>query len=322
MDIEKTEPPQGISKQANIVSIILTLVVIIALGKYLYDNIRIFESLHELKLSHTTILVLIYLVFILALSYLNKAIIYKLEPRVGSLEIVALQLINNLLNKILPKGGVAFRAMYFKKQYQLSFSHFLATFTGLIVVMLPSQALISLFSMLIIYIKTGAFNLIVIAGFVAILFSSLLIIILRPSFPVTNNWLLKVVNRLVEGWNIIVEDPKDLSVFLLLSMITFLIDAFNMFFVFYALGTPIMFSTALLLSSLSFILSFINITPDGLGIREGVYLYIASIIALPEPQILLGSLVQRAVSFSVCLVFSGFSYVYITHKRRNPPIMN
>jgi len=322
MDIEQTEPPQGLNKKANLVSIILTLIVFIALGKYYYDNIDIFESLQRLKLSHIAILVLFYLGFILTLSYLNKAIIHKLEPKVNSVEIVALQFINTLLNKILPKGGVAFRAMYFKKRYQLSYSYFLATFTGLIVVTLPSQALISLFAMLAIYLKTGVYNLIVIVGFAVILLGSLFIMILRPSFPSTNNRLLKVVNRLVKGWNIIVEDLSDLTVFVLLSMVTFLIDSFNMFFVFYALGTPIMVSTALLLSSLSIILSFINITPDGLGVREGVYLYIASIIAIPEPQILFGSLVQRAVSFSVCLIFGVLSYIYITSKRQNPTIVD
>ena len=322
MDIEQTEPSQGLNKKANLVSTILALVVFIALGKYLYDNIDIFESLQKLELSHIATLVLFYLVFILMLSYLNMAIIHKLEPKVGSVEIVALQFINTLLNKILPKGGVAFRAMYFKNRYQLSYSYFLATFTGLIVVGLPSQALISMFAMLAIYLKTGVYNLIVIAGFAAILLGSLFIMIFRPSFPSTNNRILKAVNRLVEGWNIIVEDLKDLTIFVLLSMVTFLIDSFNMFFVFYALGTPIMFSTALLLSSLSTILSFINITPDGLGVREGVYLYIAAIIAIPEPQILFGSLVQRAVSFSACLFFGGLSYVYITSRRQNPAIVD
>lgn len=310
------------NRKSNLISIVLTLVIFIALGKYLYDNREIFNSLQKLNMIDISILIILYFFFILALSYLNKVIIHKLDPRISTAEIVSLQFINNFLNKILPKGGVAFRAMYLKRHYQLSFSYFLATFTGLVVVNLVSQALISLGAMLVIYLKTGTYNLVIIFGFMAILFGSLFIIILKPTISANNNRILRSAARLVEGWKIIVNDPQDLAIFIFFSVLVLLLDALTLYVVFSALETPIQYSAALILSSLSLILSYINITPDGLGVREGVYIFISSIVALTQPQILLGSLVQRAISLIASLIFSGLGYVLLKKIKKSSPPLN
>jgi uncharacterized protein (TIRG00374 family) len=305
--------------KSNLISILLTVVIFIALGKYLYDNREIFNSLQKLNLTDILILIGLYFFFILTLSYLNKIIIHKLDPRISIAEIVSLQFINNFLNKILPKGGVAFRAMYLKRHYHLSFSYFLATFTGLVVVNLVSQALISLGAMLLIFLQTGTYNLLLVFGFNAMLLGSLFIIILKPSISANNNRILQSAQRLVEGWKVIVQDPQDLAVFIVISLLLLLQDALSFYVVFSALEIPIQYSTTLILSSLSIILSYINVTPDGLGVREGVYIYVSSIVALTEPQILFGSLVQRAISLIASLIFSGLGYVLLQKNKKSLP---
>lgn len=306
------------NNKSNLISVILTLGVIFALVKYLLDNKQMFDSLQHLTYSNILVLVLLYFLFILALSYLNKIIISKLDPNISTAEIIFLQFVNNFLNKILPKGGVAFRAMYLKKHYQLSYSYFLASFTGLVVVNLASQALISLGSIYLIYLKTGLVNLIIVFGFLVILMGSFIVMIFKPSISPSNNWIIRIARNLVEGWKLVVDDPKDLFLFILISVGVLLIDAFNMYIVFYALETPIEYSAALILSSISILLSYINITPDGLGVREGVYLYISSIVAISETQILFGSLVQRAVSLFASFLFGSLSYMLLknTLKKR------
>ena len=156
---------QNTNRKSNWISVILTVVVFVALIKYLYDNKEILDSLKTLTVFDILVLVFLYFVYIMVLSYLNKIIIKKLDPAIRTREIIFLQFINNLLNKILPKGGVAFRATYLKQHYQLSYSYFLASFTGLVVVNLASQALISLFAILVVYFETGSFNLIIFSGF-------------------------------------------------------------------------------------------------------------------------------------------------------------
>ena len=306
---------QNTARKNNPVSIVLTVIVFIALGKYLFENREIFDSLKKLNVPNLLILVLIYLIFILVLSYLNKIILHKLDPNIRTSEITLLQFVNNFLNKLLPKGGVAFRALYLKKHYSLPYSYFLASFTGLVVVNLASQALISLFAITLVYLRTGLYNFVIILGFLGILFGALLIMIFRPTIPGNDNWFFRNLRRLVEGWKLIVDDPKDLLRFIIISVVILLIDALNMYVVFYALKTPIQYSTALILSSISILLSYINITPDGLGIREGVYLYVSSIIGLSEIQIVFGSLVQRAVSFLPAFLFGSLGYILLSKNR-------
>jgi uncharacterized protein (TIRG00374 family) len=316
MSNHQSDIKSSTKNKSNLLSVILTLGVIFALVKYLLDNKEMFDSLHHLNYSHLLILVLLYFLFILVLSYLNKSIINKLDPNISTQEIVSLQFVNNFLNKILPKGGVAFRAMYLKNHYHLSYSYFLASFTGLVVVNLASQALVSLGSIYLIYLKTGLVNWIIVFGFLVILFGSFFVMIFKPAVSPSNNWILRSARRLVEGWKLVVDDPKDLLLFIIISMIVLLVDAFNMYIVFYALETPIQYSAALLLSSISIILSYINITPDGLGFREGIYIYISSIIAITETQILFGSLVQRAVSLLASLFFGSLSYILLKRSRK------
>ena len=120
----------------------------------------------------------------------------------------------------------------------------------------------------------------------------------------------------MDGWKIIVDDPKDLLQFIIISVVVLIVDSLNLYFVFYVLKTPIQYSTALILSSISILMSYINITPDGLGIREGVYVYISSVVGITETQILFGSLVQRAVALLASLLFGSVSYLFLRMIRK------
>ncbi len=62
------------------------------------------------------------------------------------------------------------------------------------------------------------------------------------------------------------------------------------------------------LSSLGIILSFLNFTPDGIGIREVVYVFSASIVQISQASVVLGSLVLRALSIITSLIVGGVGY--------------
>ncbi len=303
-------------RKSNLISFILTAIVIFALIKYLYENQGIFESLSKINVSSLFLLGVLYLVYILTLSFLNQRIFRKLAPNISTKSIIFLQFVNNLVNKILPKGGVAFRATYLKKHYQLSYSFFLASFASLMIVTFASQSLVSLFAMLIIFLKTGLYNLFIILAFVSILAGSITVIIIKPRPSKNRNWLFNYINKLIEGWKTIVGNTSDLLVFILISVAILLIDSLNMYVIFRTIKTPISYSSSLVLSSISLIMSYINITPDGLGVREGVYLYISSLVGLSEEQLLFGSLVQRTVSLVMACLFGGLSYIFLTKARR------
>lgn len=290
-------------------SIILTVFVLCALGIYIYRNQDLFAALGKISVLDFIILIGTYAAFILSLSYLNKLIFQKLDPRIKTREIIGLQFVNNLLNKVLPKGGVAFRAMYLKRNYQLSYAFFLASFAGLVLLSIAAQALVSLVAMLWVYIQTSLLDPLLLFGFGGLLLGTIGIMLFKPQFSSEGNWVLKQIKMLAEGWNIVVQNPREILLYISVSVVILMIDALNMLIIFRALEIQITYSEAIILSSLSIIFSYVNITPDGLGIREVAYLYITSILTMSNPQIVLGSLTQRAVSLVAALLFGGISYL-------------
>jgi uncharacterized membrane protein YbhN (UPF0104 family) len=63
------------------------------------------------------------------------------------------------------------------------------------------------------------------------------------------------------------------------------------------------------MSSISLVMTFVNITPDSVGIREGVYMFSSDIIDLNSDIILLGSLIIRAIGLINTFVIGGISYL-------------
>lgn len=297
--------------------VILTLIALGGLLIYIIRNQDIFAAMLEISALDFLIMLMLYLVFILLLGYLSQLIIHQLNPRIKSWEIIGLQFVNNFLNKILPKGGVAFRAVYLKQRYHLSYAFFLANFVGLVLVSLASQSLVSLLAMLYIYTQTGFFSPILALGFGGLLLGTIAIMMFKPKVTADGNWLLRQIKLLAEGWGMVVQNPGNVLKYIFVSILILAVDSLTMFFVFRALEIQIQYPEAVILSSLSILFSYINITPDGLGIREVVYLYTASILTLSNPQIVLGSLTQRAVALVASMLFGGASYFALLRTKTN-----
>jgi uncharacterized membrane protein YbhN (UPF0104 family) len=66
------------------------------------------------------------------------------------------------------------------------------------------------------------------------------------------------------------------------------------------------------MTSIGIITTFVNITPDSIGIKEGVYMFSSQIIGLDSDIILLGSLIVRAIGLINTFIFGGLSYLILS----------
>lgn len=294
--------------QNKTLSVILTGLAIISLGIFLYHYREVFTSLREFRPQHVLALAFVHIIFLLVIGMLNKLVIQRLDPKISTAEIIHLQFINNFLNKIFPKGGPTFRAMYLKKQYNFPYTYFISALAGLVVLEMAGQSLVVLVGMYLIYLQIGLYNTPIILSFTILLMGAFFLMVIRPVISDRQNKILKVVKRVVEGWNLVLKYPKDILKFIFISVLALIIKAIGMIIVFDGIGSPIGILEALLLASLSSILSYVNFTPDGLGVREGIYIFTTSIILIPEPTIVLGSLVERAITFLASAMYAGTSY--------------
>jgi uncharacterized protein (TIRG00374 family) len=290
------------------------------LGWYLYDNQNIFSSLRNISWRHILEIILLDFGIFLVGSFLNYSMITRLDNRVGFLDCLLLQYINNLLNKILPTigGGAAFRALYLKKKYQFPYPRFASSLAGYYVVSFVTTSSIGLICMLIFYFQRGVFNWVIFLVFLGLLLFSLYIILFSLKIPESNNKIVKFMRIFIEGWNILKGEPKFLFLFSFCAVLLFTLSALQTLVSYQALGISTNFVSMLFLSTLGLIVTLINFTPDGIGLKEGIYIFSANLVQIPDKILVLGSLVLRGVLLIPSLAISGISYWFLMKQLKNP----
>jgi uncharacterized membrane protein YbhN (UPF0104 family) len=306
------------------ISYFLGLLVIFLLGWYLYDNQNIFGSLRNISWKHILEIISLDFAIFLVGSFLNYSMITRLDSRVGFLDCLMLQYINNLLNKILPTigGGAAFRALYLKKKYQFPYPRFASSLAGYYVVSFVTTSSIGIICMFIFYMQRGVFNWVIFLVFMGLLLFSLYIILFSLKIPESNNRVIKFIKIFIEGWNVLKGEPKFLLLFSFCAVLLFTLSALQTLVSYQALGISTNFISMMFLSTLGLIVTLINFTPDGIGLKEGIYIFSASLVQIPDKILVLGSLVLRGVLLIPSLAISGFSYWFLMKQLQNPKFLD
>lgn len=153
--------------------------------------------------------------------------------------------------------------------------------------------------------------------FAGLFFGTVLLILINPRFKNKKDYrILRWVNSVLDGWEEIKKSKKNLILFTFFTILLLLLHVPQIIFVYEGLGQDIGFMESLYMSCAGIITTFINITPDGIGIKEGVYIFSADIIGLDTELILLGSLITRAVALISSFLLGGISYLIISSKLR------
>lgn len=147
---------------------------------------------------------------------------------------------------------------------------------------------------------------------------TILLILINPRFSnKKDHWIFHRINDVLVGWEEIKKNKADLLLFTFFTILLLVLHTPQIIFLYRALGQDIGFVESLYMSCAGIITTFINITPDGVGIKEGVYMFSADIIGLDTEVVLLGTLVSRAVALITSFVLGGLSYFLISSKLRN-----
>jgi len=307
--IEKTTEPKPFSYKKAL-SYLIQVVIVGLLVLYFYQNRDVFESLKNIRWQQIVWIVLLDIAAYLINSILNYSMIRQLDPRVTFLDCFMLQYVNNLLNKILPTigGGAAFRAIYLKKKYQFPYSQFASTVAGLYVISFSATSLIGIFCLLVIYAWFQVFNWIIFLAFAGILLPTLFIIMASPQIPKSDRRVLRVLKSVVEGWNVIKKKPRFVFAYGFLAILLLLISTLQTYISYEGLGIKTNLIPMLYLSTLGIIMAFLNFTPDGIGVKEGIFIFSKDLVRIPEDILVLGSLYLRGISIFSTFVIGGISY--------------
>ena len=300
----------------KIFSAVLTLVFLVLMGWFLYDNKEIFSSLKNLKIFDILVIALLQPVSVGIIALINKLVIDRIDQKISFMDSFLLQYANNFLNKIIAEGGSVYRGGYLKTQYSFPLSKFISSIGGVYIIGLMTNSIMGVLLLLIIYLTENVFNIYVFIVFLMIIVGTSFLIAIKPRFN-GNNWLFRKINQVLDGWNSIKSDKKLLFHVFVLSMLGAFISTVSVFIAYRGLDADIKFVNSLLYSSISAIANFINLTPGGLGVNEAVLIFSSEVIGISGDAVLLGALLLRAITLITSFALGGTSYVILNYRLLN-----
>ncbi|HVX48161.1 MAG TPA: lysylphosphatidylglycerol synthase transmembrane domain-containing protein [Candidatus Saccharimonadales bacterium] len=301
--------------------IFLTAVVLIIFVIYFVLNIGQFKLLLHIDPLFLVLIALVDVFAIFINGLFTKFILRPFDKYISMKESFYVSLISAVGNFFAPAGaGLGFRAVYLKKQHDLSYGKYVSILSGnYILVFLVN----SLAALLALYMLRGRDNaryatLVIIFGAIFIV-SLVMTFIKTPHIKVERiksrrmRSIVGSFSTVMQGWNHIISHRKLLARLIILTFVGLLINIVNNFLIIHTLNLHITFAPLLLLSVLGSLSLFINITPANLGVKEAIYLFSSSVIGFSTPQILSIALVDRVVLFTVLfclwLYFSKYKHV-------------
>jgi len=305
------------TKKRSSWKIVLTVIVFILLGYYLYKNQEVFIELRNLTVKDIIVVSILNVLMIATYAVLNKRMMDRIDKDVSYIDNFLMQYANNFLNKILPKGGAVFRGFYLKTVYNFPYSKFLSTVGGLYIITFISYSILGLISLLIIYSQTGLYNILVTLCFIGLLIGTTIVIIVNPKINREKNSIFKVLDDILEGWKTIKQYPKDILTFVLLNFVVLFLNTLKIYSLYNSLNLNLDFVRSLYLSTISVITMFLSFTPDGIGVNEAFIAFSSDVLGFVPEKLVFGSLISRAITTVISLLFGGICYFVLLHKAKN-----
>ena len=285
--------------------LVVTVLILFGLGYYLYLNRGVF-----LSLENVNFLFLIPSFILMLLTWYLGGLVMKflVEPfDINLKEYFWVSISNGFINLITPfSGGVGVRAVYMKKKYNLRYVDFISTMFGNYILIFLSSSFIALFVFLYLFFVNGVLNILLFLCFLLIFVLTLFFVVSEFRFK-SVNFLTKRINKVLDGWMIIVKHPDVLWKLVLVILLNFIVVAVLHYLLFWSLGVEIGFLGALYLSVMGVLAIFINITPGGLGISEFLYFVSAGILQVSAPVTVLVALIYRAIRMIILLLLGPVS---------------
>lgn len=305
--MKDTNPTKSI-QDYKFLSWIISIVFFAALARYIFINQGDIAQIKNIRIDYVIYIAILHNLQIILIGYLNQKILLKVNFNFDLKESIFLQYVNNLLNKVTPKGGGAFRAVYLKNKYDFAYTNFISTIAGYYVITIASQSIVGLACLSIIYFQSNNFDIFLTTAYIAVFIGSILAMLIKIGQPKSSNRIIGYFIKISNGWQKINDRKIDVIEFILISTLGVMIRAVQLYLIFTSLNVPVSFVSTILLGTLSIFLMVINITPDGLGLREIVYVFTATILPISGPVLALSSLILRIIEFLSALAFGSLSY--------------
>ena len=291
----------------------LTVLALVFMGWYLYNNRDIFTHLRTINIKDILLIALLQPINIIILGVINKWIIDSIDQKISLSDSLMLQFANNFVNRFIAQGGAVYRSAYLKTQFNFPISKFLASIGGVYIINLMANAMIGIFLVLFFFLSENLFNIYMLGLFVALLLGMIFLLVIKPKFE-SERWLFRKLTQVVNGWYQIKGDRSLVVKMFGLSAVSLINSSLIVFIAYRALNVDIQFMNSFFYSTISSLSNIINLTPGGLGINEAILMFSSNVIGVSSEIILLGALMLRAISMITTFTIGGISYMILNYR--------
>lgn len=302
----------------NIISILLTTLVLILFGIYLYKNPQILLSLQEINPWNLVLISILFLLIFFIEALFIKLTLNAFDKDIDKKESYLLSTVSRIGNYLLPmRAGAVFRALYLKKIHNFEYSKFLSTLYAYYILLFLIYSILALISLGIKYINTSIYFPIVTLFFVLLLIATVLIIIfsrieIKENY---NNKLIKkaiiVINKFILSWDNIVKKRKIFFNLILLTTGNILLNWLIYILEFSSINIHVNILDTLLYTCISGVSLLVSITPGSLGLREAMFLFTSDSIGLKEYEIIQLALLDRGILFILLLLILVLILIFV-----------
>lgn len=278
-----------------------------------------FSVLLEIKPIYLALVILGNVMVIFTNGLIIKWIMEPYDIKISTSEAFYVSYVSAIGNFFLPVGsGTGLRAVYLKKKHNLNYKRFLSTLYGNYVIVFLINSIAGLIALTALNAFSNSSGRILGLTFIFLIAATSYVAFFSlPGFVA--NTLTKyfgrygrIVGEVFNGWDYISSNKRLLWRLLFASTMNFCAAILLGFANFKAVGVDLGFWPLILMASLSVLTLILNITPAGLGIKEGLYIFSAANLGLSTAVILAAAIVDRTVKFLV--LFIGWVYFKVVNR--------
>lgn len=301
-----------------LLSFLLPVAIIGGLAVFLFNNKDNFVELIDVSILQllllTTLILATWLVNSMQTYILIKTTGVKISYTESLITMIAMMLGNYLPGKF----GTLMRMTYFKKVHGLNYSKFGGIISSRLVALFFQTAMWGIAGIVFLEESLSIDSKYLLMCFTVMLLISIALFYM-PRFEIENdsNRLFRSVNNFMRGFNELRNQKSILIKIMVLIFIQLSIVSARLYIVFDIMNIEIPINILLLMGPVTTLISFVNITPGSLGVREWV-LGTISVVTGIEFKIGIFACTIDSVVLMVCTFIFGtisLAYVYLKVRR-------
>ncbi|MFH1801918.1 MAG: lysylphosphatidylglycerol synthase transmembrane domain-containing protein [archaeon] len=305
-------------KLKTIISWLALVLIVGAFVGYISKNIEGFRQLSLASPYLITLIALLHVLFLVNNGLMLKLFMIPFRINLIGKEWFGLSAITSFGNYFIPGiGGATSRAVYLKKRYEFPYSRFLGNLAGNYIMVFLTNSFVALVALILAKALFGFWNWILFLIFLLIFLVALFFVLFHIR-PFKAKWLQKA-NMVIEGWEYVRRSGRLVAGTILIGLMNIIVFSLLLFLEFRVFGFEIGILPVLIVALTSMLSIFINVTPAGLGIKEGLVVLTSTVFGIPPEIAVSVALIDRVVNLIVVFVLGPiFSYVLLKGNSKSP----